>query len=136
MIRKAFSALLMMTLLTACQETIEERAEREAREYTQKYCPTPPQNNVITDSIVFDKKSRTQIHYGTFVGVIDDSAKIAAAKEEIKRETLTMLRQNASIKTYKDAGFNFELVYRSQKTGHQLLHLRYTAEDLKAKNAE
>ena len=57
-----FCALMVMSApLTSCQESLEERAEREAREYTEKHCPTPPQNDVITDSIVFDRAGVTSI---------------------------------------------------------------------------
>ena len=48
-----FCAALCSVLLSGCHENMEKRAQREAREYTEKYCPTPVQNFTRTDSVVF-----------------------------------------------------------------------------------
>ena len=39
-----FSTLVLLTFTACHHETIEERAAREAKEYTQKMCPTPVVN--------------------------------------------------------------------------------------------
>lgn len=49
-----FSTLVLLTFTACHHETIEERAAREAKEYTQKMCPTPVVNFTRTDSMVFD----------------------------------------------------------------------------------
>ena len=75
---------LTVVSLTACQESIEERAVRDAQEFTRKHCPTPPENDVITDSVVFDKTSRTQIYYMTFTGAIDNPQSISENKDKLR----------------------------------------------------
>ena len=46
-----FATLL---LLTACQETLEDRCARECKEYTQKKCPVLVTNGVTLDSMTFN----------------------------------------------------------------------------------
>lgn len=117
-------------LLSSCQESIEERAEREAREYTLKYCPTPPQNDVITDSLVYHSGTRTYSSYMTFTGQLDDEGLISDNGKEITENMLKMVRSTAGLQAYRDAGFSFEYVCRSQKTpGKMLLHLTFTQKD-------
>ena len=123
-------AACLLASLSSCYESLEERAQREAREYTEKYCPTPPDHSVITDSLVFDPATRTQKYYLTFTGLIDDAEALAEHAPEIKTELLESIRGNTSMKPYKEAGFNFEYVCRSQKNPSQvLIHVVYRPKD-------
>ena len=56
---KIYTILMMTALLASCQETLEERAEREAHDYTEKHCPAPIAYQVTMDSMTFDKASHT-----------------------------------------------------------------------------
>ena len=124
------SAVLLALATTACQESIEERAQREAREYTEKYCPTPPQNDVITDSIVFNPQTRTQTSYLRFTGMIDNAETIRSHGDDIKKTLLENIRQNTDLRQYKEAGFKFEYVCRSEKDPKQiLLNMKYSPKD-------
>lgn len=121
---------LTVVSLTACQESIEERAVRDAQEFTRKHCPTPPENDVITDSVVFDKTSRTQIYYMTFTGAIDNPQSISDNKDKLRGLLLETILYNTNLKAYKEAGFNFRYVCRSQKeNGKILLDIEYTKKD-------
>lgn len=126
-------AIVAAILCSSCQKSLEERAEQEAKEYTMKYCPTPPENNVITDSLVFDRKTKTQYYYLTFVDALDDEQYMRDNKETISESLKQMVRQNALTKTYKEAGFNFAYVCRSQKSGKVMINLKITAKDYDAK---
>lgn len=122
--------VLMSSSLTGCQESLEERAEREAKEYTLKHCPTPPQNDVITDSVVFDKKTRTWTQHLTFTGIIDNEEGIREHSDEINKSLLESIRQNTEMKRYKEAGFTFAYICRSKKNpGTILLSLKYSPKD-------
>lgn len=128
--KKLITLIAALSILTACQESIEERAERESRQYTEKFCPTPPQNDVITDSLVFDRATRTQKYYVTFTGVIDDADAISEHADDIRVQLLESIRNNTSMKAYKEASFNFEYICRSLKQpGHVHLHLVYKPKD-------
>ena len=61
--KKTIRCIIALTLLASCTESLEDRAVREAREYTEKVRPTPYINDSRTDSAVFDKTSRTYTYY-------------------------------------------------------------------------
>lgn len=125
-------ALFFLTFLASCQESIEERAAREAREYTEKNCPTPPQNDVITDSMVYDPVSRTVISYLRFCGAIDNAEALREHAAEIRQGQLSAIRQDMSLRVYKEAGLGFEYVCRSQSDPRQvLLRMKFAAKDYK-----
>ncbi len=48
--KKIIFPIMLITLLASCSESIEDRAAREAKEYTEKVCPTPFANDGHTDS--------------------------------------------------------------------------------------
>ena len=73
--------MMAAATLTACQKSLEERAEQEAREYTRKYCPTPIDNFSRTDSMVFDKANRTYIYYCTLTDQMDNKEIIDSKKD-------------------------------------------------------
>jgi len=108
------SLVLSMTFVS-CHESLEDRAERESKEYTEKFCPTPPQNNVITDSLVFDKATKTQIYYMRLTGPIDDPEVIKECKADVEKGMLASLRQDPKSVAYKDAAFSFRYVCSSEK---------------------
>ena len=67
-------AVASLALMCSCHhDTIEDRAEREAKDYTEKFCPTPYTNDVRTDSLTFDKSSKTFTYYCRLRGLIDKS---------------------------------------------------------------
>ena len=45
-----------------CQDSLEDKAAKECKEYTQKHCPTPMVNNTRMDSMAYEPQTRT-IHY-------------------------------------------------------------------------
>lgn len=122
-----------MTMFSSCQESLEDRAERESKEYTMKFCPTPPENDVITDSLVFDKKTKTQYYYLTFTGPIDDEEMISKNKSKLREGLLEQTRSNPQTKIYREAGFAWAYVCRSQKTGKVILDLKFSAKDMEKK---
>lgn len=125
--------LFCISVLTAChQETLAERAQREAEEYTEKMCPTPPQNGVITDSLVFDIKTNTEIYYVTFTGDLDNAEIINKVSDDLRKGMLDIIRNNPSMQAYKEAGFRFSYVCRSEKErGRILIKMDFGPKDYK-----
>lgn len=111
--RKYVIILLTLLFVASCQKSIEERAAQEAEEYTMKLCPTPVQNYARTDSLVFDKATKTFITYNLLFDQLDNAAVINAHKDEIKDVFLNSVRNSTELKAYKDAAFNFRFVGRS-----------------------
>ena len=54
---------IFASLLVSCTESLEDKAAREAKEYTEKYCPTPYVNDARTDSAAFDKTKKIYTYY-------------------------------------------------------------------------
>ena len=117
-----------MLLLCACQETLEERCVREAKEYTKKNCPAPIGNGVTIDSMSFDVATHTLIYLYTLDGAADDSTVIHNSNP--KDLMLQQLKNATSMKPYKDAGYNFRYTYYSTKhKGTKLFEVTFQEKD-------
>ena len=107
--------LALCSFLCACHETLEERAEREAKEYTEKYCPTPVENFTRTDSVVFLRVSRAFVYYCSASGSLDNREVFLRNKDNIAQALLSNLKQSTSLRTYKREGFAFRWIVVSAK---------------------
>lgn len=47
--------LICPTTFVACHESLEEKAAREAAEFTRKNCPVAVSENIVNDSMVYEK---------------------------------------------------------------------------------
>lgn len=119
--KKTILAIVVAAMLTACHESIEDRAAREAREYTERFCPTPVVNFTRTDSVVFDKGTKTYTYYCSVVDKMDDEAIIRANLANLQSGLLTSIKQNTNIVVYKKANFNFAYVLHSSKQPQKVL---------------
>ena len=125
--RKIYTILMITTLLASCQETLEERAARESRDYTEKHCPAPVAYQVTMDSMTFDKVSHTFGYYYSLSGTLDDSAYI---KQNNPRDMLLQqVKNSTNLKMYKDAGYSFRYVYMSTKSKDTLFDVTFKQKD-------
>ena len=121
-LRKALFAFASLTALVAsCTESMEDRAVREAREYTEKVCPTPYINDSRTDSAVFDKDSRTYIYYLSLRNKADNAEAIALNRNKLHNMQKQALDNNPALKSYKEAHFSFRFIYRSASNPQKIL---------------
>ncbi len=108
----AMSALLMpMVAMTSCKENIDERFEREAREYTEKKCPVMIYENTRLDSMTYDRKTRTISHYHTLSGSADNTT--GTKYNNAHSAMVDAVKNSTSLKTPKDEGCSFRYVFRS-----------------------
>ena len=107
--------LALLCMLTSCHESLEDRAAREAKEWTAKNCPTPVVQNTRTDSLTFDKETRTIGYWYTLCGTADNLEATKAKREELRGILLEGLKASTQLKLYKDEGFNVRYVYHSEK---------------------
>ncbi len=119
--KKIIYAIATLALTASCTESIEDKAAREAKEYTEKVCPTPFVNNGRTDSTVFDKSTRTYIYYMTLRDKADNAQVIDANHKKLYSIQKQSLDNNPGLKKYKEAHFTFRFVYRSAKNPNQVL---------------
>ena len=97
----------------ACQESLEEKAAREAELYTKKNCPSLIAKNMTMDSLTFEANTHTLHFYYTLSGEADT----VGVMNQIDAKTLLLseLKNTTAMLAYKDAGYNFAYTYHSQK---------------------
>lgn len=121
MIKKLLLLLVCGIAMVACHENLEQRAARQAKEFTQKNCPSAIRDNVRTDSLTYDEATRTLIYSYTLFNELDDSANMKAQEVKSVEGLRNALTRDISMKTYKDAGFNIRYVYHSNKKPQLIL---------------
>jgi hypothetical protein len=102
-------------LLTACQESLEEKAAREAREVTESTCPMPIGDNMYLDSIVFDIPTLTQTQYFRFTGNSDNDSTVEniVSNNDLKGTLVKELKNTPSYKALMNKGISFRYIYGS-----------------------
>ncbi len=115
-------------LLTACQESLEDRCAREAKEFTEKNCPRAVDKEIVLDSMTFEKATHTISYLYTLNGTLDDPQRIDSTHF---RELLLMeVKNSTNLKLYKDEGYAFRYAYYSQKNnGTKLFEATFRESD-------
>ncbi|MBQ8464321.1 MAG: hypothetical protein IJ544_09445 [Prevotella sp.] len=127
--RKTLLLLAAAVMLTACQESLEERAAREAREVTETKCPMPIGNNMMLDSIVFDIPTLTQSQYFRFTG-LNDNDSVVFALRDAKAVLVNELKSTTTYRALMERGVSFRYVYRSSRNPEKVyLETTLTPED-------
>ncbi len=119
---RLFFTILLIPALSSCHENLEDRSAREAKEYTEKYCPTPVVNGSRTDSVTFQKETKTYTYYCSFVGKLDNAQIVARNRGKIHRLMVKEIKDNTSIRKLKDAKYNFAYVVHSDKNPQKILY--------------
>lgn len=127
--KKTFLLLAAAVMFTACQESLEERAAREAREVTENKCPMPVGDNMMLDSIVFDIPTLTQSQYFRFIGDNDNDS-VVYALQDAKRILVAELKSTPTYRSLMNKGVSFRYIYRSNKNPEKTyLDITLTKED-------
>ena len=124
------SALLLTALtgLASCQESLEDRCAREAREYTRKNCPVMVDRNIQMDSMTFDRATHTIGYVYSVKGALDDSLTINSNNP--RALLLQQVRNSPNLKLYKEAAYSFRYTYySSQKKGTKLFEATFHDKD-------
>lgn len=127
--RLLFLAFVALLFSGCHRTTLEDLAAKTAEEYTERYCPTPIENGQRTDSVTFSRETHTFGYYYSLSGNLDDSDIIEKFKQKIISSILSSLKENTSMKEYKQAGYNFHYVMKSSKTGEVLIDKLFTNKD-------
>lgn len=128
--KKVLAFIILLSALTACHESLEDRAAREAKDYTAKNCPTPVVNFTRTDSIVFEKATKTYHYYCSFADKMDNIDIINKNRNRIHTELLKSIVDNTNMNPYKEAGFKFAYTcYSISKKGEVLYEDSFSAKD-------
>lgn len=119
--KKLIYTAVLVSLLASCTESLEDKAAREAKEYTEKYCPTPYVNDSRTDSATFDKSTKTYVYYISLRNKADNKQVIEANKNKLHKIQKEALDNNPGLKKYKEEHFTFRFIYHSAKNPKEIL---------------
>jgi len=117
--KKYWILTILVILLASCQESLEDRCERDSKEYTRKHCPTAIDETTIIDSLTFDRTTHTIHYYYRLTGVADKENDL---NETDAVNTLKQaLKNSTSVKIYKDNKYKFAYTYRSEKNPEKVV---------------
>lgn len=115
-------------IFASCHESLEDKAAREAKEFTRKNCPVQVSEFIVNDSMTYEKNKKTIHYFYTISGKADTVA--AINNQQAKEELVKGVKDATSIRVYKEHGFNFAYTYYSSKNkGKKLIEVIVTPED-------
>lgn len=116
--------------LSSCQESLEDRCAREAREYTEKKCPARISENTTIDSMTFDKATHTVHYHYTISGQGDDPE--VMKKLNPRQVLIDEIKNSTSVRSFKEAGYSFAYTYYSASNkGKKLFDVLIKEKDYK-----
>lgn len=125
------AAISIYAMASCHYSTLEDHAEKMAKEYTERYCPTPVINMQRTDSVTFDRTTHTFNYHYTLTNEADNAEAVSKVKQKISATLLEELKGNTSMKAFKDKDFSFRYIFRSQRTKSILFEQTFTQESYK-----
>lgn len=111
--KKGILFMLTVLILSACQESLEDKCARECVEFTKRKCPSSVAQDMIVDSMTFDRTSHTIHYYYKLTGASDRAD--AYQKDQARNALKDALKNTTQVMTYKEAGYNFRYIYYSEK---------------------
>ena len=111
--KKVILFVLATLILGACQESLEDKCARECVEFTKRKCPSAIAQDMIVDSMTFDRASHTVQYYYKLTGASDRSD--AYQKDQARDALKNALKNTTQLMAYKEAGYNFRYIYYSEK---------------------
>lgn len=128
---RLFLITAIPVVLASCTESFADRCRREAREYTERECPRLEHQYVIMDSMTYsDAPQGFTYHYRFTEALLDSGATIdPELLEQLGEHIRQGLRQNITLKPYKERGFTFTYRYLSARTDSLLFETSFGPED-------
>ena len=111
--KKVILFVLAVLTLGACQESLEDKCARECEEFTKRKCPSAVAQDMIVDSMSFERASHTIQYYYKLTGASDRAD--AYQKDEARNLLKNALKNTTQVMAYKEAGYSFRYIYYSEK---------------------
>ena len=114
---------ILSTIFSSCisRQSLEEKADADARNFNRRYCPTPVINHIRTDSISFNPDTHVFTYSYTFCEILDDINIVELNKEKIANALHSNIKNSTSMKTYIESGYRFHIVCHSEKSPNTIL---------------
>lgn len=117
--KKSLFITIAVLLCASCQESLEDRCAREAKDYTEKKCPAAINEFTRIDSLTFDKATHTMHYYYTLSGNADNAE--AVAQTNPRELLVNEVRNMTAMEIYREAGYSFAYSYRSASNPTMIL---------------
>ena len=111
--KKVILFVLAALISGACQESLEDKCARECVEFTKRKCPSAVAQNMIVDSMTFERASHTVQYYYKLTGASDRAD--AYQKDQARDLLKNALKNTTQVMAYKEAGYRFRYIYYSEK---------------------
>ena len=122
--------LLAAWSASSCTERFEDRCRREAREYTEKQCPRRLDDFVTIDSMTYVEQPQG---FAYCYSLNDEESATDSIPQEIIDQFVEQMRQRVrndlTMKSYKEKGFTFTYRYFSHATGVVLFEASFGPKD-------
>ena len=129
-LHSSFFILMLLAASSSCTESFSDRCRREAREYTERQCPRPLGEYIVMDSMTYQETPQGFTYHQTVQGLLDNDSLIAdPGISEFRDELCERIRQDISLKPYKDRDFTFRYRYTSASTGQLFTEVIIGPED-------
>lgn len=116
--------------MMSCTESFQDRCRREAREFTEKQCPRLVDKFIILDSMTYVDVPQGFIYHYRVTGELDNPELYTSeAVDPIIENMRQSLRQNLSLRAYKERGLSFTYRYLSDSTGDTFVDTTFGPED-------
>ena len=122
-------ATMAALVCTSCQESLEDKCAKEAAEFTSKKCPSRIDEYTQIDSMTFDKSTHTLAYWYHLTGNADNPE--IFKRVNLRKSLIEQIKNSTSMQAYKDAGYSFRYVYRSQKENKVYFDATVTKKDYK-----
>ena len=111
--------------LWACQESLEQRAAREAKQYTAKSCPLKVNDLTVMDSMTFapatEAGGQSTLCYWYTVSGEADREYTADERSRVTEALKKEVANSTHLAIYREAGYTFRYIYRSATTPEKTL---------------
>ena len=123
---------LAAVVAVSCTESFADRCRREAKEHTERECPRLEHQFVIMDSMTYNDEPQGFTYHYRLTGDFDQpellTPEILSAFTEQMQQAL---RENLTLRAYKERDFTFTYRYLSDRTDSLVLEASFGPEDYK-----
>lgn len=129
--KKTHIILFALFALVSCQESIDKRLAREAKDYTRKNCPVTVADNIVSDSMTYNSSNKTVYYHYTLSGILDTTF-TEEQKKQVGQKMIEELRNATNLNMYKENNISFSYIYHSSKDKNKIVFERtFTSKDYK-----
>lgn len=124
--------LISLFTLVACTESFSDRCRREAREFTERQCPRLVDQFMILDSMTYADEPQGFTYHYRLTGELDNPLKLSPqVLTQFTEQMQQGLRQDISLRRYKERSLTFTYRYRSERTDSLLFEASFGPEEYK-----